>query len=170
MKNNSIGKIAVAQAGHPRSRFNLAHDVNTTASLGDLQPLQCQFMIPDSKATLDVESLVRAAPMPAPTFGRIDYKIWSMFVPMDEVWPNYDAMMARQKVGRSGVSTNTEFMPLQVPTISVKKLCCALLLNGASWSGWVSDFLYVPHAAGQDYPHVWPAREGAKLQSHHHQN
>lgn len=160
MKNNSIGKIAVAQAGHPRSRFNLAHDVNTTASLGDLQPLQCQFMIPDSKATLDVESLVRAAPMPAPTFGRIDYKIWSMFVPMDEVWPNYDAMMARQKVGRSGVSTNTEFMPLQVPTISVKKLCCALLLNGASWSGWVSDFLYVPHAAGQGYPHVWPASLG----------
>lgn len=149
MKNNSIGKIAMAQAGHPRSRFNLAHDVNTTASLGDLQPLQCQLMVPNSKATLDVESLVRAAPMPAPTFGRINYRMWSMFVPLDEIFPNFDAMMARQKVGRSGQNGPFEFMPLQVPTITPKRLAVALLLPGATYSGWVSDRL-------------WPSPDDAK--------
>lgn len=156
MKNNQIGSIAVAQAGHPRSRFNLSHDVNSTASLGDLQPLQCQFMVPNSKASLDVESLVRAAPMPAPTFGRIEYKMWSMFVPLDEVFPNYDAMMSRQKIGRSGASGPVEFMPLQVPTITPKKLCAALLLAGAQWSGWVSDAIWVPHENGVTPPKAWP--------------
>lgn len=139
MENNKIGKIAVAKAGHPRSRFNLAHDVNTTASFGDLQPLMCQFMVPDSKATLDVESLVRAAPMVAPSFGRIDYEHWSMFVPLDEVFPNYDAMMARQKIGRSGSSGSVEFMPSQLPTITPKKLAIALLLPGATCGAWVSE-------------------------------
>lgn len=138
MKNNEIGKIAVAQAGHPRSRFNLAHDVNTTAGFGDLQPLMCQFMVPNSKGTLDVESLVRAAPMVRPTFGRLDAKMWSMFVPLDEVFPNYDAMMARTRIGRSGSNGPVEFTPQQLPVTTPKKLA-ALILMGAECSCWISQ-------------------------------
>lgn len=148
MKNNMIGKIAVAEAGHPRSRFNLAHDVNTTAGFGDLQPLMCQFMVPNSKGTLDVESLVRAAPMVRPTFGRIDAKMWSMFVPLDEVFPNYDAMMSRSAVGRSGSNGPVEFVPTQLPVTTPKKLAASLILMGAECSIWISESssTFEPHS------------------------
>lgn len=90
MENNKLGSIAVNNAGNKRNRFNLAHDVNTTASFGDLQPLTCQMMVPNSKVSLDIESLVRTAPLVAPAFGRMSLQTWSMFVPLDEVFPNFD--------------------------------------------------------------------------------
>lgn len=140
MQNNKVGKIAVANAGHKRSRFNNAHDVNTTASFGDLQPLMCKRMEANSKATLDIESLVRLAPLVAPTFGRMSYKTWSMFVPFDEVYPNWDAMQARTTISRVGKLGATEFVPQQVPTISVKQLT-ALCLLGARCSIWRAEDL-----------------------------
>lgn len=127
MENNIVKSVAIANAGKKSERFNFSHDLATTASFGELQPAFCQFMLPDSKGTFDIESLTRFSPLVAPAFTRMKQKIWSMFVPLDEIYPNYDFMMSQKAVSREG----GRFVPQNLPKISVKQLS-SLCLLGAS--------------------------------------
>ena len=97
MKTNKLDAIKVQKSGHPRAKFNLSHDVNTTCGFGEIQPLMCRFSVPGTKHVLDIESLVRCAPMPAPTFGRVSYKTWSSFVNLSSLFPNAKNMFAALK-------------------------------------------------------------------------
>ena len=96
MKTNKLKKIPVPKSGFKRSRFNWSHDVNTTFSWGEVQPTQCKLLIPNSKTTLSTQSLIRLAPMVAPTFGRVRYKTYNQFVKLAEIFPNWDALMAQE--------------------------------------------------------------------------
>lgn len=98
MKANKQSKIVVPKSGFKRSRFNWSHDVNTTYSWGEMQPTQCKLLIPGSKTTMDTQTLIRLAPMVAPTFGRVKYKTYNQFVSLAEIMPNFDAMMAQEPV------------------------------------------------------------------------
>ena len=123
MLNNKLGKVALANTKRPRARFNLAHDVNTTADWGSLQPLQCKLMIPNSKATCDVESLVRLAPMVAPTFGRCKLKTWHHFVALSDLSQNFTHLLAQEPVSRQGNNgAGSVFTPLNVPNMSLALL------------------------------------------------
>ena len=62
MKTNKQKKIQTPVSGFKRSRFNWAHDVNTTFSWGEIQPTQCKFIVPNSKTTLSTQELIRMAP------------------------------------------------------------------------------------------------------------
>ncbi len=125
MRNNVIGKISMASSGKKRSRFNLSHDVNTTSSWSDTQPALCRLMIPDSKMAVQVESLVRLAPMVAPTFGRVRAKQWHQFVPISDLSKNFASLMAQEPVTR-GVRT---FTPTQVPSLRLDLLSLIVLIG-----------------------------------------
>lgn len=127
MKNSTIGKINTSKTGYPRSRFNLSHDVNTTFSWSDVQPLVCRAMQPDSKAVVGVESLVRLAPMVAPTFGDARFKTWHEFVAMSDLTDNYDALMSRTRVNRG----NNSFVPRYLPRVSIFDLSCMCLIGSS---------------------------------------
>lgn len=123
MKTSKQGKISVPKSGFRRSRFNFAHDVNTTFSWGEIQPTQCRMLIPGSKTTLSTQSLIRLAPMVAPTFGRVRYKTYNQFVNIAEVFPNWDTMMA-QEPKSTGYGTR---VPQQVPSVYLGPLCANIL-------------------------------------------
>lgn len=125
MKSNKQGKIRVPKSGFKRSRFNWTHDVNTTFTWGELQPTQCKLLIPGSKTTFSSQSLIRLAPMVAPTFGRVKYKTYNQFVSLAEVMPNFDAMMAQEPV-TTAFGTK---VPQAIPTISLG-LLSSWVLNG----------------------------------------
>lgn len=80
------------------------------------------MLLPDSSINLNAEQLTRLAPMVVPTFGRVKLKNIAHFIPCQEIWPNWDAMMSQTKVTRStqnssgGISTNT-YVPQSVPHI-----------------------------------------------------
>lgn len=131
MKNNELGKVAFNAPSTKRNRFNLSHDVCTTSGFGVLQPLACHWMIPDTKVTLDIESLVRFAPMVAPAFTRSKLKTWSMFIPLEEIFPNYPFLIGNQAVARSG----STFIPQRIPSISVSQLSL-LCLIGSQCTVW----------------------------------
>lgn len=127
MKTAKIGKIKETLAKIPRSRFNFAHDVNTTAGFGDLQPLQCKMLIPGSKTTCSVESLVRMSPLVRPCFGRIKYKMWHSFVGMSDLLPQFtEALLAGTTISR-GSST---FVPSYMPHMPLGVLSL-IILTGA---------------------------------------
>lgn len=134
MKTSKQGKISVPKSGFRRSRFNFAHDVNTTFSWGEIQPTQCRMLIPGSKTTLSTQSLIRLAPMVAPTFGRVRYKTYNQFVNIAEVFPNWDNMMA-QEPKSTGFGTR---VPQQVPSVKLGVLC-ANILYGARATLYFAD-------------------------------
>lgn len=125
MKNSTISKISTNKSGYPRSRFNLSHDVNTTCAWSDCQPLMCRAMLPDSKATCGIESLVRLAPMVSPTFGDARFKTYHEFVAMSDLIRNFDAMMSQTRVNRG----DSSFVPQGVPTAFLFDVSCMALIG-----------------------------------------
>lgn len=139
MKANKQSKIKIKKSGFKRSRFNWAHDVNTTFTWGEIQPTQCKMIQPGSKTTMETQNLIRLAPMVAPTFGRVKYKTFNQFVPMADLFENYDAMMAQEPITRTGGTK----VPQEIPSVKLGQLS-TWVLNGAratlywkdpSWSG-----------------------------------
>lgn len=126
MDNQNIGRISIDSANRPRARFNLRHDVNTTASFGDCQPVVCRECIAGTKSVLSVDTLVRLAPMVAPTRSRVGVRFLSKFVGMSELTENYPAFMAQQTITRGALS----FVPQKMPYIRLDFLS-ALALVGA---------------------------------------
>lgn len=125
MKNSTIGKISSQKSGFPRSKFNLSHDVNTTCAWSDVQPLMVRAMIADSKATCGIESLIRLAPMVAPTFGDARFKTYHEFVAMSDLIRNFDALMSQTRVNRGSAS----FTPTWVPSMFLFDLSCLALIG-----------------------------------------
>lgn len=126
MKTNKQKKIKINKSGYKRSRFNWSHDVNTTFTWGEIQPTQCKMIQPGSKTTMQTQNLIRLAPMVAPTFGRVKYKTFNQFVPMADLFENYDAMMAQEPVTKIGGTK----VPQEIPSVKLGQLS-TWVLNGA---------------------------------------
>lgn len=119
MKTNKIKKIQVPQSGFKASRFNWSHDVNTTYGWGEVQPTQVKLIQSDSNTFLNTQELIRLAPMPSPTFGRIKFKTYHQFVPISEIFTNYDRLMAQEPVS---TAFGTK-VPQELPSIVLGRLC-----------------------------------------------
>lgn len=132
MKSNKQKKIVVKKSGYKRSRFNWAHDVNTTYSWGEIQPTMCKMVVPNSKTTIQTQQLIRLAPMVAPTFGRVKVKNYSQFVPMAEVFPNFDAMMAQEPKS----TENGTKVPAAIPYITLGLLSQYILIGARGTLYW----------------------------------
>lgn len=124
---NAISKIKLGKSKRDRVKLDLTHDVNTTAGFGEVQPLMCREMIPGSTMDVKVESFVRLAPMPVPTFGRIKYKTYHQFVPIADIYRKFENMLSGTSFG--GV------IPTDVPRIRMSNLVSALIDRS-----WVSFY------------------------------
>lgn len=119
MNNQQLSKIEIGKSGFKRSRFNFSRDVNTTADFGSTQPLQCKFLVPGTKSVVSTKSLTRLAPMVAPAFGRVKFKLWHEFVPCKDVCDYFDSLMSQQNYYCSGsnitkMMVNVTSMPLNL--------------------------------------------------------
>lgn len=122
MKTSNINNIAVSIPNVKKEKFNLSHDNNTTYDWGSIQPTLCKMMQPDSTINVEDEQLIRMAPMVVPTFGRIKIKNIAHFVPIAEIFPNWDALMGQTKVTRSAIYNGepcaSTYTPKWVPNIN----------------------------------------------------
>ena len=122
MKTNIQSDIKIPKSGFKRSKFNWSHDVNTTFGWGEIQPTECKLLVPGSKTVNNSKGLVRFAPMLVPTFGRVHYKSFSQFVPLEDVFPNFGSFMSQEPTSTAA------------KTAVAKKLCCAPLAHISSWA------------------------------------
>lgn len=125
MKNNQISKISMKSSRRKMAKFNLSHDISTTFGFGEMQPTICRFMLPDSKATMQSDSLIRLAPMNVPTFGRLRLRNYSQFVPITDIFPAYDSLMAQTRYSYGG---NT-YKPTILPSIPLSVLSAMCLIG-----------------------------------------
>lgn len=135
MKANKQSKIKIPKSGYKRSKFNLSHDVNSTFSFGEIQPVGCRMLQPGSKTTVSTQSLLRLAPLVAPTFGRLKYKTFNQFVDVMDIFPNYDALMAQQPVNRNGRIK----VPQKVPSVKLGQLSSWCYQGAKATLYWVDE-------------------------------
>ena len=102
---------------------DFSFDNNTTMSFGFCQPLLSQYMSPGDKVNLNCKQLLRLAPMPAPTFGRIKVVNSARFVPIASVFPAFDAFVSNTSVSGTG----KDYVPESLPFISQNILALNLL-------------------------------------------
>ena len=112
-----IPKISV---GLPKKRekFSLNFDNSTTSNIGNIQPTMCREMVPNEKFSVKVNSLVRLASMPLPTFGRVSLRHNHVFVSYRELYEPFDAMLSAQHYS----SRENTFIPTQVPHFTFASL------------------------------------------------
>lgn len=140
-----IGSISVGKK-EKRSFFNLTHDVNTTSDFGFCQPTLIRHFIKGTKINLKSNTFVRLAPLPVPTFGRVQCQQHTAFVPMTDVFEAFDYLQSNKSVSsalRSYVPVSTDFCSNQFLLsslftlfFSVSKFYVPLSLDGPD--AWLS--------------------------------
>lgn len=152
MKTSNISKISASIPNTKKAKFNLSHDNNTTYDWGSVQPLMSKMMLPDSSININMEQLTRLAPMVVPTFGRVKLKNIAHFIPMQEIYPNWDAMMTQTKVSRTSVNSGTPsasvYVPKNVPYVN-NNILAAYCLAGAKIN------FYFSGVVGSTTENVW---------------
>lgn len=131
---NIIPKISLGSSSKKHYTRRADFDNNTTMEFGYIQPLFSKLLEADSNIRVSYKQLVRLAPMPCPTFGRISLDSEIVFVPLGDVVPFYDAMRSQQEysVGEK------IYIPSTLPFTSNSFLLYLLLV-------WFSEYsLYVP--------------------------
>lgn len=138
MKSSTFKNIKASIPSKKKAKFDLSHDVNTTYDWGSVQPLFNQLMLPDSSININMEQLTRLAPMVVPTFGRVKMKNISHFVPIKEIFPNWEYFLAKQQVSRPGTQgTVNTFVPNVIPHIN-NSILTMFALAGAKFNWYVS--------------------------------
>ena len=129
----SIGKIGLGSPAHKRYNHNLSFDNNTTFDFGSVQPLMCQYMMPNSDIKASYKQLVRLSPLVAPSFARVHLQNEVSFIPMPEIVPYFEAMQSRMSYS-VGLKT---YKPEKLPTTTNAWLVFQLLVrNGCQYSYW----------------------------------
>lgn len=112
MQNNTaFSKITVDTGARNRERFNLSHNVFTSASFGDVQPLQCKLLVPNTKATCSVSSLVRMSAMVSPTYGDMKFKVWHHFVGMSDLLRSFSKFLVGEPYGSASGVRVQQYVP-----------------------------------------------------------
>ena len=87
-----LGKINIGRNTKTYTR-DMSFDVNTTSDFGFCQPNLMLMVNPKSNVSIKARSLVRLAPMPAPSFARMSLISKYNFVPYADVCEYYEAML-----------------------------------------------------------------------------
>lgn len=103
----------------------LSFDSNTTFGFGNVQPLFSKFVVPHSKLTINFGQLTRLAPLVVPSFARLKQLNDFVFVPMNKVFPAFDAFLSRNLIH----GTNLKYVPDSVPSITNHRLFNLLVAN-----------------------------------------
>lgn len=125
-------KINIAGFNTKKSKIDLGFDVNTTAEVGQVQPVLCEEVIPQATYDMDCNSMIQVAPLLSPLFGRISLRQFTSFVPMSDIFHHFDEVIGSRKVTHG----NTTTLVTSVPTISYKNLMKFLLHQQSVVTGW----------------------------------
>lgn len=106
-----------------RYTHHLPFDNNTTMSFGVVQPLFHQLLNAEDKISMSMRQLVRLAPLPVPTFGRMRLQTNVKFVKANDVCPFYEALLSHSVVN----TTHKAYTPTQLPFVTSECLTMLVL-------------------------------------------
>lgn len=106
-----------------RYTHDMSFDNNTTLAFGVCQPLFCQLLNDKDKLAGNIRQLVRLAPLPVPSFGRMRLVNKLRFVQMTDICPYYEALLSGSYVNTSDLN----YLPKEVLQISIRELTQVVL-------------------------------------------
>ena len=121
----SISDISLGSSAKKRYTRSLSHDNNTSMPFGFVQPILSQRLEASSDIVVSTRQLVRLAPLPVPTFGRMKMVNKAVFVPIAEMCPFYEALLSKQ----SFTGSLQSYIPTTMPYTSNASLQYLLLVN-----------------------------------------
>lgn len=119
---SNFSKVSVG-ISTKRYTHDMSFDNNTTLSFGVCQPLFCQLMYDKDKLAGNIRQLVRLAPLPVPSFGRMRLVNKLRFVQMTDICPYYEAMLTGSYVNTSDLN----YLPKEVLQITIRALTQVVL-------------------------------------------
>lgn len=131
---SNFSKVSVGISSK-KYTHDMSFDNNTSADFGSVQPLFSQLLNKDDKLSGNIRQLVRLAPMPVPSFGRMRLVNKLRFVPITDICPYYEAMLAQEYVNNG----DSNYLPISVPTVSCAFLSAIILSRFATVSYYKGD-------------------------------
>lgn len=136
----------------PTKRFenSINFDNNTTFGFGNLQPLFAKFVLPKSKFSINISQLTRLSPLVVPTFARLKQINDFVFVPINKVFPAFDAFLSNTAVK----GTSDTYRPDSLPCITNQYLFVQLMnyasfesavLKNGSWTGFSHSYYFTDY-------------------------
>lgn len=119
---SNFSKVSVG-ISTKRYTHDMSFDNNTTLSFGVCQPLFCQLMYDKDKLAGNIRQLVRLAPLPVPSFGRMRLVNKLRFVQMTDICQYYEAMLSGSYVNTSDLN----YLPKEVLQITIRALTQVVL-------------------------------------------
>lgn len=114
---SNFSKVSVG-ISTKRYTHDMSFDNNTTLGFGVCQPLFCQLLNDNDKLAGNIRQLVRLAPLPVPSFGRMRLVNKLRFVQMTDICPYYEAMLSGAYVNTSDLN----YLPKEVLTTTIQIL------------------------------------------------
>ena len=133
MSNNNVFQ-SHRVAKHPKSAFDLSHDVKLTMNMGELVPCYIQEVLPSDEFQVRTDHMIRFAPMVYPLMHRVNTYIHFFFVPNRIVWDEWEDFITG---GRLGTSAPT------MPTVTAD----GVMSNADPLIVKLGDYLGLPNAA-----------------------
>lgn len=123
---------------------------STTANFTSCQPVFSRFVMPNSKTRVKLGQFVRLNPLPFPTFGDCRMKNAAIFVPIEQVMPQWAAFMSAKSYRNSNGDLK---ICTRIPTIKVSTLS-ELLLTRYAHKNVISGTVSPSGETGSfDFPH-----------------
>lgn len=119
----SLPKIKLGRSTESTTPFDFDHDNNTTAEFGFMQPLFVHECMPRSVMKLKMGQFVRLGAMNSPTYGRVSANTYHRFVPISEIMPTFEYMLA----GKPYHVVDRNYIPSSMPSTSCRALTLWLL-------------------------------------------
>ena len=111
-----LGKINIGRNTKTFTR-DMSFDVNTTSDFGFCQPNLMLLVNPKSNVSIKARSLVRLAPMPAPSFARMSLISKYSFVPYADVCEYYEAMLEGTPQGERDTPFAAQWSNEAIPSL-----------------------------------------------------
>lgn len=88
----------------PKSAFDLSKGQELSGKFSELIPINLQEVVPGDEFKIETEMLIRFAPMLAPTYADIKAHIHYFFVPLRQVFADFENFFTGGKDGQSSPS------------------------------------------------------------------
>lgn len=121
---SQFSKVTVDSASRKRSPFPLGGKVSTSFQFGEVAPIHCRYLTPNSSSSVNVRSLVRLDPMVAPTSqGIIKCKQWHSFVGMSDLFRHWSAFQTGKSIaGSNGIITFNKLPHMRMCDLALLRL------------------------------------------------
>ena len=116
-----------------RNKFDLSRTHLTTMNFGQIVPLFVEETVPGDKFNVSASYFSRMAPLVKPTYGKIQFKTMTAFVPYHQVADDADAWINGQITWESNTTYQRSFTKSVLAEFIVKQCTdSAVTINGAT--------------------------------------